>query len=69
MFPFTRKEKFDKYSTRGMVYAGIAFLGIVYEFLFFKEVRISLIMAYGIVIAFGAMYIWYIKPHDQNESI
>lgn len=69
MFPLKRKEKFDKYSTRGMVYTGVAFLGIVYELLFSKEIRILLIIAYGIVIAFGAMYIWYIQPYDQNESI
>jgi len=69
MFPLKRKEKFDKYSTRGMVYTGIAFLGIVYELLFSKEIRILLIIAYCIVIAFGAMYMWYIKPHDdQNEN-
>ena len=67
MFPFKRKEKFDKYSTRGMVYAGVAFLGIVYELLFSSEIRILLIMAYCIVIAFGAMYMWYIKPNDQNS--
>jgi len=69
MFSFKRKEKFDKYSTRGMVYAGIAFLGIVYELLFSKKIRILLIIAYGIVIAFGAMYIWYFKPNDQNEGV
>jgi hypothetical protein len=69
MFHFKRKEKFDKYSTRGMVYAGVAFLGIVYELLFSEEIRILLIIAYGIVIAFGAMYIWYIEPYEKDESV
>ncbi len=66
MLPLKRKEKFDKYSTRGMVYAGIALLGIGYELLFSREIRILLIIAYCFVIAFGIMYIWYIKPHDQK---
>ncbi len=66
MFPFKRKEKLDKYSIRGMIYAGIALLGILYELIFSKEIRILLIIAYCVVIAFGVMYIWYIKPHDQN---
>ncbi len=64
MFHFKRKEKLDKYSTRGMVYTGIALLGIGYELLFSKEIRILLIIAYGIVVAIGMMYIWYIKPYD-----
>lgn len=66
MFSFTRKEKFDKYSIRGMVYTGISILGIAYELFFSKEIRVMLIIAYTIVIAFGIMYIWYIKPHEQN---
>lgn len=66
MFHFKRKEKFDKHSIRGMVYAGIALLGIGYELFFSKEIRVLLIVAYGIVVVAGIMYIWYIKPYEQN---
>lgn len=66
MFSFKRKEKFDKYSTRGIVYAGISILGIGYELFISKEIRVALIIAYAIVIAFGVLYIWYLKPHEQN---
>ena len=66
MLSFKRKEKFDKYSIRGMVYAGISILGIGYELIFSKEARIMLIIAYSIVAIFGMMYIWYIKPHEQD---
>jgi predicted membrane channel-forming protein YqfA (hemolysin III family) len=58
------KEKFDKYSTRGIVYAGIALVGISYEFLFSSEVRPFLIIMYSLVIVIGVLYIWYIKPVD-----
>jgi hypothetical protein len=64
MFPLKRKEKLDKYSIRGMVYAGIALLGIGYELIFSKEIRILLIIGYGIVVAFGIMYIWYINSNE-----
>jgi hypothetical protein len=64
MFSFKRKEKFDKYSIRGMVYAGISILGLGYELIFSKEIRVMLFIAYTIVVAFGIMYIWYIKPHE-----
>lgn len=66
MIYFKRKEKFDKYSIRGIVYAGIAILGIGYELLFSKEFRVLLIIGYSIVVAIGIMYIWYIKPYESN---
>ena len=66
MLSFKRKEKFDKYSIRGMVYAGISILGISCELIFSKEPRIMLIIAYSIVVVVGMLYIWYIKPHEQN---
>lgn len=64
MLPLNRKEKFDKYSIRGMIYAGIALLGIGYELLFSNEIRILLIIGYGIVIFIGIMYIFYFKPYE-----
>ena len=66
MFNFNRKKKLDKYSYRGMVYAGIALIGIGYELLFSNEIRPLLIMAYGVVIVFGILYIWYFKPYEEN---
>jgi len=66
MFHFKQKEKFDKYSIRGLVYTGIALLGIGYELFFSNEIRILLIIAYSVVVAIGMMYIWYIKPYDQS---
>ena len=65
MFPLKRKEKLDKYSIRGMVYACVALLGIGYELIFSKEIRVLLIIGYSIVVAFGILYIWYIKPHEN----
>lgn len=66
MLPFKRKEKFDKYSYRGMAYTGIALLCLGYELLFSKEIRILLVIGFSIVLAVGIMYIWYIKPYDQK---
>ena len=66
MFNLKRKEKFDKYSYRGIVYVGIALLGIGYELLFSDNVRPLLILAYGVVFAFGIFYIWYIKPYEET---
>ena len=61
-----RKERFDKHSKRGMVYTGVALLGIGYELLFSKEIRALLIIAYSVVVVIGFLYIWYIKPYDQE---
>ncbi len=66
MLSFKRKEKLDKYSIRGMIYAGIAVFGIGYELIFSREARPLLIIGYSIVFAVGIMYIWYIKPYKQN---
>ncbi len=67
MLPFKRKEKFDKYSIRGMIYAGIAVFGIGYELIFSKEIRPFLIIGYSIVFIVGIIYVWYIKPYKQNQ--
>lgn len=61
MIPIKRKAKFDKVSLRGAVYATIAALGIAYELIFAKEIRPLLIIMYGIVIAFGFYYIWFLE--------
>jgi len=66
LFQFKRKEKFDKHSLRGMIYVGIAVLGISYELIFSTEIRVMLIIGYSIFIVFGILYICYIKSHKQN---
>jgi|GEM_PF-901639 len=66
MLSFKRKERFDKNSTRGIVYTGLAALGIGYELIFSEEIRVMLIIGYSIVIAFGLLYIWYIKPREHD---
>ncbi|UCE06376.1 MAG: hypothetical protein JSW07_22865 [bacterium] len=58
------KQKFDKYSTRGLIYAGIALMGIGYEILFSNEVRLFLIIMYGIVVGIGGLYIFFIADLD-----
>jgi predicted membrane channel-forming protein YqfA (hemolysin III family) len=58
---FKLKEKFDKYSTRGLVYAGIALLGIGYELIFSGEVRPFLIIMYSVVIGIGGLYVFFIE--------
>ena len=55
------KKNFDTHSKRGLVYAGIAFLGIGYELIFASEVRLFLIIMYGIVIGIGGLYIYFIE--------
>jgi len=61
MINLKRKEKFDKVSLRGCIYAGVAILGIGYELVFSKEVRPLLIMMYGIVVAIGVFYIYFLE--------
>ncbi len=59
-----RKENFDKYSLRGLVYATIALLGIGYELLFSYEIRPFLIIMYSLVVGIGCLYIWFIHELD-----
>jgi len=59
-----RKEKFDKCSIRGIVYAGIALLGIGYEIFFSSEARPFLIIMYSLVVGVGGIYILYIKESE-----
>ncbi|UCE05122.1 MAG: hypothetical protein JSW07_16085 [bacterium] len=66
MIALKRKQKFDKFSIRGMVYTGIALLGIGYELIFSRDVRPFLIIMYSVVVVIGVMYIWFIKPVDQS---
>lgn len=60
-----RKRKFDKYSARGFIYAGIAILGIGYELLFSRQIRPLLIIGYCIVIAVAVFYFWFVVRSDQ----
>ena len=58
------KNRFDAHSKRGLVYAGIALLGMGYELIFADEVRLFLIIMYGIVIGIGGLYIYFIEDID-----
>ena len=51
-------------SSRGIIYAGIAILGISYEIIFSHEIRFFLIAMYGIVLLFGSLCIFVLK--DKN---
>lgn len=62
MFQFKRKEKLDKHSTRGFVYAGVSLLGIGYELFFSNQIRPLLIFTYSVIVLIGIAYIFYIKP-------
>ena len=55
------KRKYDKNSTKGIIYAVIALLGIGYELIFTSEVRPFLIIMYSIVIGIGGLYVFFIK--------
>lgn len=58
------KKQFGKRSTRGLVYAGIALLGLGYELLFSSEVRLFLIIMYSIVIGIGGLYVFFLKEDE-----
>jgi len=64
MFQFKRKEKLDKYSTRGMIYTGISLLGMGYEIFINGQTRPFLIISYSVIIVIGLAYIFYVKPLD-----
>ena len=55
------KQKYDKNTTRGLIYAGIAILGIGFELIFSDEVRSFLIIMYSIVIVVGGIYVLFIE--------
>jgi hypothetical protein len=55
------KNKYDKFTTRGIIYSSIASIGILYEILFSVEIRIILIAMYSIVIFIGMMCIFIIQ--------
>jgi len=61
------KKRFDKCSTRGLVYGGIAALGIGYELLFSSEVRLFLIIMYSVVIGIGSLYVFFISEDDEGN--
>ena len=55
------KQRYDKNTTRGLIYAGIALLGMGYELFFSDEVRSFLIIMYSIVIVIGGIYVLFIE--------
>jgi len=60
----TRKQRNDKNSTKGLIFAGIAVLGILYELIFSEKARIFLILMYAVVIGIGGLYFFYIDDID-----
>jgi len=52
---------FSQRRFRGLIYSAIAMLGIGYEILFSKPIRLFPIAIYSLIIVAGVLYFHYIK--------
>lgn len=57
---FKRKEKFDKFSIRGLIYMSVAAVGMSYELIFAAKIRPLLIVGYSVVIFIGMLCLFFI---------
>jgi len=58
------KKKFDKFSTRGIVYILIASILMGYELLTAEDVKYLLIIGYSVIILIGLICLLFLEQTD-----
>jgi uncharacterized Rmd1/YagE family protein len=56
----------DKFTLRGIIYAGIAVIGLIVEIFILKKFRTMIMFGYGVVIFWGLIYILKLKEKKKN---
>jgi len=51
----------DRYTLRGVIYAGFSMLGLGYELVFVEMPRRFLLVMYGIVIVIGLILVFFVE--------
>ena len=61
---FKVKNKFDKFSIRGLVYMGISCCLLAYEMLTHQEIRLLLYIGYSVIFIIGLICLLFILEED-----
>ncbi len=59
-------SRVNRYTPRGLVFAGLSSLGLGYELFFVQPSRLFLIIMYGIVIAIGVGLIFLVSNKNVD---